>query len=70
MFLDLMPSGGSSNWGLDNVTVVKVASGSPTTPTTPVVTAPSFIATVSGQGLLQTVVGHIKVGSADVGETM
>lgn len=72
MFQDVTPSGGggSSNWGLDNVTVVKVASGSPTTPTTPVVTAPSFTATVSGQDFLQTVVGHIKVGSADVGETM
>ncbi len=72
MFQDLTPSGagGGANWGVDNVTVVKATSGTPTTPTTPVVTAPSFTATVSGQDFLQTVVGNIKVGSADVGEAL
>jgi len=75
MFQDLTPSGsgGGANWGLDNVTVVKATSGggaTPTTPTTPVATSPSFTATVSGQDFLQTVVGNIKVGSADVGEAL
>ncbi len=68
MFQDVTPTGGgtASNWGLDNVTVTKVSGG--TTP--PPVTPPQFTATITGFDYLQTVVGHIRVGSADVGKSL